>query len=153
MENALLRRLWLVAEDDIPKPSLTAFSILHELGRTRIPNDATDALVTKREDGSLVIALWNLVEPGVTAPAKDFAVSLKGAASGSAQIWRADAYHGDTSTPGKPWAAPSIPPKPRSLHCRKSGRRKARENAAIQGQTLKVTVPAQGLAVIVIPAH
>jgi xylan 1,4-beta-xylosidase len=53
----------LVAERGIPKPAYNAFALLHKLGERRIPVDSASALVTKRADGMLVIALWNYSEP------------------------------------------------------------------------------------------
>ena len=140
----------LIAEDDIPKPSLTAFSILHELGTIRLPNDATDALVTKRADGSLVIALWNLVEPGVTALPKGFTVSLKGLSSGSAQVLRADAQHGDTLNAWKAMGSPQFPTKAQVADLQKVGAKEMPETARMQGGKLSLDVPAQGIAVVVI---
>src|SRR5580693_5486474 len=53
----------LIAEDGLPKPSFNAFTLLHRLGDRRIPVDSTSALVTKRADGTMVIAVWNLFMP------------------------------------------------------------------------------------------
>jgi xylan 1,4-beta-xylosidase len=141
----------LMAEDDIPKPALTAFSILHQLGTTRLMNPSTDALVTKRPDGSLVIALWNLVEPGVTAPPKEFRLDLKGLGStGLAQISRADDEHGDTLDAWKAMGSPADPTKQQIMQLRKVGAPVDPESLAIQGGKLQVDVPPQGLAVIVV---
>ncbi len=56
----------LIAEDDIPKPAFNVFAMLHKLGDERIAEPEDDVLVTKRKNGSLVIAAWNLVEPDAT---------------------------------------------------------------------------------------
>jgi xylan 1,4-beta-xylosidase len=53
----------LIAAGGIPKPAYNAFKVLHELGDQRIPVDSSSVLVTRREDGSLVVAAWNLVPP------------------------------------------------------------------------------------------
>ena len=141
----------LMAEDDIPKPSLTAFSILHKLGTTRIANPATDALVTKRPDGSLVIALWNLVEPGVAGSPKEFELSLKGIGNPAlAQIMRADADHGDTLDAWKEMGSPAYPTKDQIMQLRKVGSAAAPESMPIDGGKLRVSVPSQGLAVITV---
>jgi xylan 1,4-beta-xylosidase len=141
----------LMAEDDIPKPSLTAFSILHKLGTTRLENASTDALVTKRPDGSLVIALWNLVEPGVAGSPKEFQLSLKGLGSPAlAQIMRADADHGDTLDAWKEMGSPADPTKEQIMQLRKVGSPVAPESLPIEGGKLRVSVPSQGLAVITV---
>ena len=141
----------LMAEDDIPKPSLTAFSILHKLGTTRIANPSTDALVTKRPDGSLVIALWNLVEPGAVGSPKQFELSLKGLGNPAlAQIMRADAEHGDTLDAWKQMGSPAYPTKEQVMQLRKVGSPAAPESLPIDGGKLRVSVPSQGLAVVTV---
>ena len=49
----------LIAEDDLPKPSFNAFKLLHRLGDRRIADASDSALVTRRADGRLVMAIWN----------------------------------------------------------------------------------------------
>jgi len=53
----------LIAAGSIPKLSFTAFRVLHQLGRERITLDSDSALATRASDGSLVVAVWNLVPP------------------------------------------------------------------------------------------
>ncbi|MBS0389069.1 MAG: glycosyl hydrolase family 39 [Proteobacteria bacterium] len=48
----------------IRKPSYTAFALLHKLGEQRLDAAAPATLVTRRPDGTIAIALWNLVDPG-----------------------------------------------------------------------------------------
>jgi len=141
----------LIAEDDIPKPSLTAFAILHQLGTTRLANDATDALITKRADGSLVIAAWNLVEPGVTGSEKEFNFTLKGVhPSTIAEISRADAQHGDTLDAWKAMGSPKDPSKSQIEELQKIGMIAAPEVVPVKDGQLRLKVPPQGLAVVVI---
>ena len=56
----------LIAAGGIPKPSYNAFRLLHQLGDERIAVDSDSVLVTRRKDGSLAIAAWNLVPPDTT---------------------------------------------------------------------------------------
>ena len=69
----------LIAERGIPKAAFRAFELLHRLGESRLPVDSENALVTKRTDGRLVIALWNYAEPGENGTAKTFKLDIKGA--------------------------------------------------------------------------
>ena len=55
----------LIAAGNIPKPAFTAFRILHQLGDERLALDSESAIVTRGSDGSLVVAVWNLVPPEV----------------------------------------------------------------------------------------
>jgi xylan 1,4-beta-xylosidase len=52
----------LRAKGGINKPSYYDFALLHELGDERLPNPSNNVIVTKRRDGTLVIAVWNLVD-------------------------------------------------------------------------------------------
>ena len=56
----------LRAEGGINKPSFYAFSLLHRLGERRLANPAPNILVTRRSDGSLALAVWNVVDPDKT---------------------------------------------------------------------------------------
>jgi hypothetical protein len=56
------------SEDKFGNPSYNAFALLHELGDERIASSSHDVLVTRRKDGALVVAAWNLVDPDKKAP-------------------------------------------------------------------------------------
>lgn len=56
----------LRATGGINKPSFYDFALLHHLGPERIANPSRNALVTRMPDGSLVVALWNLVSVDAT---------------------------------------------------------------------------------------
>ena len=60
----------LIAAGGIPKPSFYAMEMLHHLGEQRIDNDDSNVLVTKAADGSLEVAVWNLVNPDRAARRK-----------------------------------------------------------------------------------
>ena len=67
----------LRAKGGINKPSYYAFSLLHQLGEKRLANPSHDVLVTQRSDGSLAIALWNLVDPGRSGKTSKYVIALK----------------------------------------------------------------------------
>jgi xylan 1,4-beta-xylosidase len=52
----------LRAKGGINKPSYYGFALLHELGEQRLANPSNNLIVTRRRDGTLVIAVWNLVD-------------------------------------------------------------------------------------------
>ena len=68
----------MVAEDGIPKPAYDVFMLLHELGDERLEAPKDEALVTRRKDGTLVIAAWNLVEPGAQGADKTVTFDMYG---------------------------------------------------------------------------
>ena len=54
----------LRAKGGINKPSYYAFALLHQLGNKRIGIASKDVIATQAGNGSLVVAAWNLVDPG-----------------------------------------------------------------------------------------
>jgi len=85
----------LVAEDGIPKPAFNVFKLLHMLGEERIQLDSDFALLTRRKDGTLVLAVWNYAAPDQTGSRRTLTITLKGTNASNALISRVDGEHGD----------------------------------------------------------
>ncbi len=86
----------LIAKGGIKKPSYYGFGLLHQLGDRRIANEAKNLIVTKAYDGSLVIAAWNLVDPGQHGSPQILDLALTGVpANASVSIQRVDDDHGN----------------------------------------------------------
>ena len=90
----------LRAEFGINKPSYYGFALLHQLGDRRIANPSSDIIITKAANGSLKIALWNLVDPDPESlrngKSRSVTLSLQGtSANASVSIQRVDHGHGD----------------------------------------------------------
>ena len=159
----------LLAEDDIPKPALNAFAMLHQLGDRRIPVDSDAALATKEADGSIVVALWNYAPPygtGATytappanvGPAKTFHLKLEEVAPKiSATIWRLDADHGNVIKTFDAMGRPAFPSRNQISQLRVAGQPFPPQKIMVKDGTLNVTIPPQGLVVIKIgsdrPTH
>ena len=54
----------LIAIRGIPKPAFNAFKVLHHLGTERLAVHSDSALVTRKPDGSLQVAIWSFQPPG-----------------------------------------------------------------------------------------
>jgi xylan 1,4-beta-xylosidase len=67
----------LVAERNIPKAAFRVFELLHRLGNQRLESPSENALVTRKADGTFVLALWNYAEPKTHASARVFHLVLK----------------------------------------------------------------------------
>lgn len=139
----------LIAAGGIPKPSFYAFEILHYLGDQRIDNGASNVLVTKAKDGAIVVAAWNLVNPGDQGSPKTLQLNFKGTSpSASVSIARVDEQHGDTlglyDKMGKP--VYPTPAQVRQLR-QESGLRSPQEQHLSNGN-LTLQLPVNGLAVI-----
>jgi xylan 1,4-beta-xylosidase len=139
----------LIAENGVPKPAFDAFALLHTLGNERIAEPGNDVLVTRRTDGTLVIAAWNLVEPAATGPDKTITLELKGvSAHAHATIRRVDATHGDTLAAWKKMGEPRYLTQAQIAALKTASEMGAPESATLHGSELTLTVPAKGLAVI-----
>jgi xylan 1,4-beta-xylosidase len=99
----------LIAERSIPKAAFRAFELLHKLGDSRIASDSENALITKRADGTILLALWNYADPGQQGPEKDFRLQVKGAASGSYQLRVVDPRHGSSLEKWVAMGRPNLP--------------------------------------------
>ena len=100
----------LRAKGGINKPSYYDFALLHQLGDRRIANPAADIIVTKSADGSLAIALWNIVDPGKTGTAKQVQLDLRGVtANAPVFISRVDDTHSNTLAAYKAMGSPLDP--------------------------------------------
>jgi xylan 1,4-beta-xylosidase len=152
----------LIASDEIPKPALHAFAMLHELGDRRIALKSDSALATRRADGTIVLALWNYAPPygegasytpppANSGPEKVFTVTLDGGTAGAAvTIERVDADHGNVLKTYDAMGRPADPSREQIRALRVAGESPAAEKAYLKGRSLTVRVPAQGLAVVTI---
>lgn len=150
----------LIAEDDIPKPALNAFAMLHRLGDRRIKLDSDFAIATRRADGSIALALWNYAAPygeGATytpppdtpAPSKTFTLKLEGvAATAPIQIWRLDADHGNVLKSYNAMGRPAFPTRDQITKLREAGKPSPPESSTLKSGSLEITIPPQGLILI-----
>ncbi len=142
----------LIAERGIPKPAFLAFALLHTLGDTRLPMPATikDMLVTRRADGTLVLAAWNMAEPpGSSVSEKTITIALPGEpATATATIRRVDGAHGDTLSAWKRMGSPMYPSEAQIAALKKVGTLSAPESVAVSGGQMMLKIPSSGLAVV-----
>jgi len=100
----------LIALGGIKKPSYVAFGLLHNLGTQRLATPATDVLVTRRKNGSLVVAAWNLVDPDQMGSDKHLHINFEGVAKDSRiSIQYADNQHGNTLATYQTMGSPRYP--------------------------------------------
>lgn len=139
----------LIAAGGIPKPSFYAFEILHYLGDRRIDNSNRDVLVTKAKDGSLVVAVWNLVNPGSTGSPRAVRLDFKGVSpDATASIARVDSQHGDTLDLYDKMGKPRYPTQAQIQQLDRGSRLKSSEERHLKNGSLELQLPVNGLAVI-----
>jgi xylan 1,4-beta-xylosidase len=139
----------LMAEDGLPKPSFNAFALLHRLGNERIPVNSDSVLVTRRPDGKLAIALWNLFLPGETGIPKETTLILKGLRGRrEVGIYRLDATHGSLLHAYEAMGSPIYPTQEQIDELRKAAALGPPEMKPLSHDKVTITLPSQGLAVI-----
>jgi xylan 1,4-beta-xylosidase len=138
----------LLAEDGIPKPAFAAFKLLHDLGDERLATGSDNALVTRRKDGSLAIAVWNYAPPGQAGVAEKLTLKFKGIKVHRASISRVDSKHGDVHSLYEQMGAPPYPTRSQIEELRKGAQLPAPESATVGNEELTLTLPSYGLAVL-----
>jgi xylan 1,4-beta-xylosidase len=110
-----------------------------------MPNRSENVLVTKRSDGTLVVALWNYAEPGEKVADKTFRLDIKGSSATRYAIQFVDPDHGSGL---KAWETMGSPANPKPDQIRELI--KASELPALEERPISepITVAAEGLAVI-----
>ena len=140
----------LLAERDLPKPSFNAFALLHRLGDRRLSLDSDSALLTRRADGTFVLAVWNLypAEERNGAP-KRVTIQLKGGARlREAAISRLDSQHGSLFDAYEAMGKPIYPTAAQLEKLRDAAKLPAPETVPIQNGQITLTIPAQGLDLV-----
>ncbi|WP_205746098.1 GH39 family glycosyl hydrolase [Dyella terrae] len=145
----------LIAERGIPKPSFNAFAMLHKLGEQRLPAGDGPVLATRREDGTVVIALWNYARPahakpdGSVATPKRFDVTVAHLPTGTAAtLWRLDAGHGNANTAFDAMGRPAYPGIDQIKTLQQAGSMAPAETQSMHDGKLSIEIPPQGLVVL-----
>ena len=99
----------LIAERHLPKAAFWVFDLLHRLGDQRLPSESENELVTKRADGTYVIALWNYAEPDEAVEPKTFRLDLKGIRAKSYRMQYVAPEHGSVLETWKTMGSPVSP--------------------------------------------
>lgn len=149
----------LIAADRIAKPAFNAFALLHKLGDRQLATKSDSALITRRDDGTVVIALWNYAPPvGDTASytagkpagnAKHFSIDVQHLpAAAHATVWRVDETHGNAVAAFDRMGRPDSPSRAQIVQLREAGKLAAPESMTLHDGKLAIDVPVQGLVVI-----
>ena len=143
----------LIAAGNIPKAALNDFRLLHKLGTSRIPNPSDSALVTRRSDGSLAIAVWNYSAPEEPGAPRAVRIDLKGIAGPrTLRITTVDAQHGSPLALWESMGKPAFPTRAQQQKLRAAGQMPAaREQPWTPGTPLELTLAPKALTVIEVP--
>jgi xylan 1,4-beta-xylosidase len=135
----------LVSAGGIPKPAFNAFKLLHALGEERFDTDSEHALVTRRTDGSFVVALWNYVSPGENGAPITIALRLPQGAR-TVRLRRLDASHGDAALEYAQMGSPQYPTRNQLEALRLGSELAPPEERSVVNDRVSITLPPNGLA-------
>jgi xylan 1,4-beta-xylosidase len=136
----------LIAAGSIPKAAFNAFAMLHRLGDRRLSPEMKDALVTKRADGTLVIAVWNYADPGTGGEPKT--VELQISRGRMAEITVLDDQHGSALAEWRRMGTPAFPSREQQETLKSAGRLPSPQISPIDAGSLRLTLAPRGLAII-----
>lgn len=140
----------LIAEDNLAKPAFNAFKILHHLGDTRLQVSADDVLATRRADGSIVIAVWNLAaSAGANTEAKQITLQMDSLTGNHrASVYRLDADHGSLANAYVAMGSPVYPTQAQIKSLRKAAQLPSPELISISTARLTLDLAPEALLVI-----
>jgi xylan 1,4-beta-xylosidase len=139
----------LIAAGSIPKAAFNAFQLLHLLGGQRLASGSDTALVTRRADGSLAIALWNYAPPEGEAAPRHFTLSLRNDSSlRRVRIQVVDRDHGSPLATWEEMGRPDFPSREQQRELRAVGKLPPARIEPLSNQPLEITLPPRALALI-----
>ena len=139
----------LIAPGGIKKPAYYAFALFHKLGTLRIANPADNLLVTKHDDGSFTLALWNLSAPTATGTPRTYDLQFAGAKTGKhALVYRIDAAHSNTLQAYSRMGKPLYPTPAQVRQLNEESTLNPPESLPIQQHHLVLTLPVNGFVLV-----
>jgi xylan 1,4-beta-xylosidase len=139
----------LIAAGDLPKAAFNAFALLHRLGSTRISANSDSILVTRRKDGSLAVALWNLSLPEDAGAPKRVHLNFKGLKGlHRVRIYRVDAAHGSPLPAYEKMRRPPYPTGKQLEELRKAAAFPPAEIRTLTPAGLSLDLPPQALFLV-----
>ncbi len=151
----------LIAEDNIRKPAFDAFELLHRLGHVRMMPGIRSALITRRRDGSLVLALWDYSPPDGRGPkytpppahrsSRVFEISVRDfPARARGFLWRVDGHHSDVLRAFNAMGRPRWPTRQQIAVLKAAGRLAPARPVRLADGRITVRVPQHGIALLLL---
>lgn len=142
----------LLAQGGIPKPAFNAFALLHRLGERRFAADVDGALLTRRGDGAIVLALWNYVDVGAQGEPRRVVLRLRNRAARSALVESLDREHGNVLRAYLGMGSPRYPTARQLAELRAAAALPPAVARALDRGTLALEIPPDGLTLVTIGA-
>jgi len=139
----------LLAEDSIPKAAFNDFALLHRLGDTRLEVKSDSALVTRRKDGTLAVAVWNLFLPEEAGSPKTFTLHFSGVKAGkTVRTTIVDKGHGSPLPAYEKMGRPQFPSRQQIEALRKAAAMPTAQEQVLKNGEMKLTLQPHSLALI-----
>ena len=141
----------LRAKGGINKPSYYGFALLHLLGDKRIPAASKDVIATRAANGSLVIAAWNLVDPGRQGATRTMDLVFRGVPSDArVSIQTVDQENGNVLTKYKAMGSPLDPTPAQVEELNRETALPAPQQTHLAGGRLKLTLTPDALDLVTV---
>jgi len=139
----------LLAERSIPKAAFNDFALLHQVGDTRLDANSDSVLVTRRKDGSVAIAAWNLFLPEEAGSPKTLTFHFKNLGSASSvRITIVDKEHGSPLPAWEKMGHPAFPTLAQIEALRKAAALPSATQQSLKNDSLTLTLQPHALALI-----
>jgi xylan 1,4-beta-xylosidase len=139
----------IIGIDGIPKPSFAAFALLHRLGDRAFATGSSHLIATRRSDGALVLAAYNMVPPGTAgAPLR---LKLRLRRGRKATIRRVDETHANAMPLYHKMGDPVYPSPDQVRALDAATDPGPAKTVSFRHGVLDLVVPVNGLALIEIP--
>ena len=138
----------LIAAGGIPKPAFNAFRLLHLLGDERLAVASDSILATRRQDGTLVVAAWNLAPPGGAGSDKDIKLNFRETNASRVKVSRVDREHGDVGKAYRIMGSPPYPTQAQIRELRSAAQLSAPEVYKLKNGSVTIKIPAHGLVLL-----
>jgi xylan 1,4-beta-xylosidase len=142
----------IIAVGGIKKPAFYDYTLLHHLGYVRLANSARNILVTRRADGSLIIAVWNLVEPDQKGAPQHMRLEFRNVnAAAKVLISRVDEHHSNSFAAYRAMGSPKYPTQAQIEELNRESTLAPPEVTTLRNSALELDLPVNGLALLEIP--
>ncbi|HEX4037515.1 MAG TPA: glycosyl hydrolase family 39 [Acidobacteriaceae bacterium] len=139
----------LIAKGGIRKPSYYDFALLHHLGDARIPLASKDVIATRAADGTLRIAAWNIVDPGMQGVTRTLSLVFSGVPPDTpVSIERVDSEHGNVLPKYRAMGSPADPTPEQVRELNRETDPGAPLQTHLQGDALNFTLTPNALVLV-----
>jgi len=142
----------IIAVGGIKKPAFYDYALLHRLGHERLANQANNILVTRQPDGSLSLAVWNLVEPDQKGTPQHVRLEFRNVKTeAEVLISRVDETHSNTLGAYQAMGRPRYPTQAQIDQLNRESALASPEVTTLKNNVLELDIPVNGLVLLEIP--